>query len=880
MAKVHLRKYTSEIDNLIEAGQTDEAIAHCLNILKTFPKHIETYRLLGKAYLEARRYDEATDIFRRIINAVPDDFISHVGLSIIADEQNRLQDAIWHMERAFEKQPSNAAIQAELQRLYGRRDGREPPRIRLTRGALAYMYYQGELYPQAINEIRAVLAEDPERVDMLSLLALAHFRAGQKVEASEICARLLARSPYHFDANRILTEILPGTGMAESAEEYRRRVIELDPYAAYASSVFKTDEVPSQSVTLERLEYQEPSGEVAPSWSMPTLAPAETGTEPPDWLKTSLETESAPLTDSLLQTFEAVPTPPEPVAPTPIESTPPTEDAIPEWMRAAGWGPATGTFDEAAFTRSQISDEEPVEGELTKADLPDWIKAMAPSEEESIAPTDLPDWLKTLAPTEPEPPSAPPAGPADVPDWLKGIMEPDIAARDLSRAEEHLPKAAEPSTSLPWETFSPSMPPAEAPSAAIPLQTQEPFQKEFDRYPGYTQEPAGPATPSHPEPAGIDLSRLGTSADEQDAALRWLESLAAKQGASPEELITDPSARLERPPEWVAQFMTTEPPPVTPPPTALPASPPPAIQPEAALQEEAQEPPLEQALGHPGYTQESAAEALASSDWSSQFESPIPTAAQTPETPQAEFTWSGANLDEWLKTLDQEEPSPPAAAPPQAEEPYEWSREIELVPRAGPGPQPSADTEIPAWLREVEEPTSKTPPSAETFEELPEWLRGEEPETPPPPPPARPTDWTPEIPSLSPQPTAKPAKAQAPRPPAHTAESAPQPEAKPRATAERARPRGANILQPPLDSILAAARESLQRGKIPDALQLYSNLIRKGKFLDEITFDLKEALYRFPVEVSIWQTLGDAYMRANRLQDALDAYTKAEELLR
>ena len=34
------------------------------------------------------------------------------------------------------------------------------------------------------------------------------------------------------------------------------------------------------------------------------------------------------------------------------------------------------------------------------------------------------------------------------------------------------------------------------------------------------------------------------------------------------------------------------------------------------------------------------------------------------------------------------------------------------------------------------------------------------------------------------------------------------------------------------------------------------------------------------MDVVIWQTLGDAYMRANRLQDALDAYTKAEELLR
>ena len=55
---------------------------------------------------------------------------------------------------------------------------------------------------------------------------------------------------------------------------------------------------------------------------------------------------------------------------------------------------------------------------------------------------------------------------------------------------------------------------------------------------------------------------------------------------------------------------------------------------------------------------------------------------------------------------------------------------------------------------------------------------------------------------------------------------------------------------------------------------------RQFKFLEEIIHDLRDALYRYPVEVTIWQTLGDAYMRENRLQEALDSYTKAEELLR
>ncbi len=72
----------------------------------------------------------------------------------------------------------------------------------------------------------------------------------------------------------------------------------------------------------------------------------------------------------------------------------------------------------------------------------------------------------------------------------------------------------------------------------------------------------------------------------------------------------------------------------------------------------------------------------------------------------------------------------------------------------------------------------------------------------------------------------------------------------------------------------------MNRGNIPSALDQYGKLIKKGRYLEEIIHDMREALYRYPVEVTIWQTLGDAFMRENRLQEALDAYTKAEELLR
>ena len=90
MVKVSLRLYNRDIEGMIEAGQLDEAVAHCQHILRTFPMHVETYLLLGKAFLEGRKYTDAADIFQRTLMSVPDNFVSHVGMSIIRDDEGKL----------------------------------------------------------------------------------------------------------------------------------------------------------------------------------------------------------------------------------------------------------------------------------------------------------------------------------------------------------------------------------------------------------------------------------------------------------------------------------------------------------------------------------------------------------------------------------------------------------------------------------------------------------------------------------------------------------------------------------------------------------------------------------------------------------------------
>jgi tetratricopeptide (TPR) repeat protein len=76
------------------------------------------------------------------------------------------------------------------------------------------------------------------------------------------------------------------------------------------------------------------------------------------------------------------------------------------------------------------------------------------------------------------------------------------------------------------------------------------------------------------------------------------------------------------------------------------------------------------------------------------------------------------------------------------------------------------------------------------------------------------------------------------------------------------------------------AKKALDNGEIEKALEDYEILIDKKKQLEETVDDLTAASLEYPMNVQIIKTLGDAYMRMDQLQEALDAYSKAEDLLR
>jgi tetratricopeptide (TPR) repeat protein len=434
MAEVAFREYLNDIDDLIEHGSLDQATQHCRHILAQLPKAVEVYRLLGKVLLEQEEDRAAQDVFQRVLSVDPEDFVARVGLSIVHDRNNELEPAIWHMERAFEIAPSNSLIQGELRRLYARRDGDSPERIPLTRGALARMYAAGDLNAEAIVDLRQLLAEQTERLDLQVQLAEVLWRDEQRVEAAERTLQITTLLPYCLKANLILGAILRASGANGESDEPLLRAQAVDPENEYAQRLFSgLGPLYQQSVMVDHLELQTVDQMLAAP--LPT-AEAE---EIPDWLRGLSDLEQ-PLLEEPDSMHAARLGPglhmPDDAAQVPDwlqglsgETGAAAEAEVPGWLAALTGAAVAGAAVEAAADRRAEPEAAVIKPSEEEA-VPDWIAqlgqtgTLTPTEETPRQEEDEPAWMTQLREQPPAPFSEQVSPTVDTvtPDWLAQLQ--------------------------------------------------------------------------------------------------------------------------------------------------------------------------------------------------------------------------------------------------------------------------------------------------------------------------------------------------------------------------------------------------------------------------------------------------------------------------
>lgn len=228
--KITLRQLYNLIDEKIINQDHDEALNYSQFLLERYPKNLIVHQLLAKIYLDIKQFDLALIFFEKILEIVPDDFVSHIGISIISENFGNLTRALESMRRAYEIQPSNESLQNEVIRLIRQKDGFAPEKLRLTRGALIKMYARSKLTEQAIAEAKLGIHESPERIDYKIHMAEMLFENGNTEEAIEISLQILKEFPYCKPILHVLFNCFSIFQDSTDSDLYQARLAELDPY--------------------------------------------------------------------------------------------------------------------------------------------------------------------------------------------------------------------------------------------------------------------------------------------------------------------------------------------------------------------------------------------------------------------------------------------------------------------------------------------------------------------------------------------------------------------------------------------------------------------------------------------------------------------------
>ena len=580
-------------------------------------------------------------------------------------------------------------------------------------------------------------------------------------------------------------------------------------------------------------------------------------------------------------------------------------DDIPDWLKETAEEPLVADPELAELPTMIV--EEP-------GDVPAWLRELDQQPAE-LPPSLVSDLTPSAAPREP-------ALAADAPDWLIGKLgageavelDEELAAMGADISE----MPTEPDEAIAWleQLAAQQGAPSEELASMekeksleepeLPAWLTEQPEKAISEVESDMMAPQLPLPQAEVEPAFPDvelepvasLDEMGEMPEDVGEAMAWLEQLAAQQGAPAEELPSVSAVDSSEPemPSWLEEelpsgeletaWLSEEP--ISP--AWLQEL---EMEPAAALEE----PDLPEWLREPPapvepVVEEAAPESAVSleepdlPEWLREPAAPVEPLVEEP-APEPAVSLEELDLPEWLREPAApveplvEEPAPEPAVSLEEFDLPEWLREpaapVEPLV-AEPAPEPAValeEPDLPEWLREpaaaLEEPVVEEPEPAVSLEEpdLPEWLRE-------PPAPVEPV--VEEAMPPAPEPAAAVVEEEEPVVDLVEMDIAPE-------------PIEPEVLEPvtgiaafrqqlavePDDHVtrLALARTLLDDDMLDKALAEYGELVAAGQELDDTTSDLERVVVSDLENTLAHRVLGDAYMKQNRLDKALEAYRQA-----
>lgn len=604
MAPLALGAYLDEVRALIREGEFPTAAEVLAYLGGLFPNCILIHRLLGELALAREEYSAAVKHFRQVLDRDPEDFIAHAYLASLLEEDD-VPAAIWHLERGWELNPGEESFRRDLFRLYSIRDGKEPERVDLTPASFVRLLLGVHRYQQALEELQPLLQREPDRVDLLLLLARCLLYLGRQWEVAARCEKILEAHPQNLAALLLLGTILKNSGQDEEAQTLFERARGLDPEYRRAQELLGADSpLLPEEVLIPRIgevapapvPEEELAAPMAPELPPTVKAPAEEPIierveEPvlsqeeeipseamaPEAVREKMPPEAEIHAEEVTEAVEAVvpeeapraeaeelpqpPPEPEMVIEAPTEELPPeepkpeieAEEAIVAEVPAAEMPPAPEPLSEEVLGGVEVPEEAP----KVEEEVPQLLPEPQLAEEEAAEPTmaEIEVILEQLGEAV-VPEEAPRPEAEELPQ-----LPPEPEMAEEAPTEGMQPPLEEPKPEIvPEEVIPAEIPAEEVPSIPEPVVEEEilvePFGEEefpeelFEEIPPRAEEPEMPEEKTFAEPAVPAMPRSPKSEPVSEGEIPMEKSIGETRSEVPEVEIPEgaPAREVEEVP--------------------------------------------------------------------------------------------------------------------------------------------------------------------------------------------------------------------------------------------------------------------------------------------------------------------------------------------
>ncbi len=578
MVKISLHNYLDKVDQLLEEKQFSDAAQHCLHILQQFPRHLDSYRALAKAFLGQGKHHEAIEMYQRVLSAEPNDLLAHIALSDLYRTELQASLSNWHLQRALEIEPYNEAIQAEYREVFGLDEDEDliSKRVPLNNAALGHLYLRGEMFDQATAVLQKTLVENPERIDQELLLAEALWRDGDFSMAEDICLRILEKLPNCLTANAILSDIWLHANRVSDAQPYLRRVqslVQIDQEnanyetpAGRALTAPGSLSLPDQislkmwDETAVSVAKEEPTADWVSEISFGNVADSEESFAEPDltsepadmfgWLKgvTSELRGEPPLVEPGSKKQEGPQAETDWFVDKAIEDEPVDsgDHSVLDWLEGEREDLFDAAADQAIYEESE---------EVVPSPLPDWLEnepvrpVINNEPEETFEQENMPDWLNEVADADFEPMQLTPETASQ---WL---IESEDDQDEEVRDDEPVDEAADWLAELSGEIDELTSAPLNPERAGLDLIESEPETAVPDKTTSDTTDWLNDLAPEEQLKSEDDWFADMTKSDDGFSSEddKWLSELSKGEDSSEQIENKSTEASVDSPTDWLME---------------------------------------------------------------------------------------------------------------------------------------------------------------------------------------------------------------------------------------------------------------------------------------------------------------------------------------